>query len=258
MKKFYRGSNFGECKFCNIMTKLIRGHIIPKSIEGDIYDESGRTLLISNGEIYLEQSGFWAYSWCRDCEDKFQKVDQVVSKVLNNPVIIDNNSVNEWHYQIWNVEQWQYLYAFVCSIFLRGWAHLQWKRENDKTFENIETYCHIPPIKHINNLWSYMLDVENIIPKYPIYFWSLDGPLGPASPSFKKIKNFHHWYMTSYNYMFIMEISSNLDIKNNPLYITNENIIVPTIKTINLPFVRNIILDTKKDFEALENKGILK
>lgn len=113
------------CKGCNQDKNLVKAHIIPESFFRDIRAGEKTLKLISNVEgVHTKKAPIGVYDkeiLCRDCEDKFQVLDDYAAKVL-----IDNAEIEELKqhgslvgYKIPDVD-YELLKRFVISLLWRA------------------------------------------------------------------------------------------------------------------------------------------
>ncbi|MCU7845329.1 MAG: hypothetical protein KZQ93_15980 [Candidatus Thiodiazotropha sp. (ex Monitilora ramsayi)] len=113
------------CKGCNQDKKLVKAHIIPESFFRDLRADEKTLKLISNVEgVHTKNAPIGVYDkeiLCRDCEGKFQVLDDYAAKVL-----IDNAAIEELKqhgslvgYKIPDVD-YELLKRFVISLLWRA------------------------------------------------------------------------------------------------------------------------------------------
>lgn len=82
------------CKGCNQDKKLVKAHVIPESFFRDLRADEKTLKLISNVEgVHTKKTPIGVYDkeiLCRQCEDKFQTLDDYAAKLL-----IDNSEIEE-------------------------------------------------------------------------------------------------------------------------------------------------------------------
>ncbi|MEM5535116.1 hypothetical protein WNY58_01810 [Neptuniibacter pectenicola] len=82
------------CKGCNQDKKLVKAHVIPESFFRELRADEKTLKLISNVEgVHTKKAPIGVYDkdiLCRECEDKFQTLDDYAAKLL-----IDNSEIEE-------------------------------------------------------------------------------------------------------------------------------------------------------------------
>ncbi|MCX4193124.1 hypothetical protein [Methylophaga sp. OBS1] len=113
------------CKGCNQDKKLVKAHVIPESFFRDLRADEKTLKLISNVEgVHTKKTPIGVYDkeiLCRECEDKFQTLDDYAAKLL-----IVNSEIEELKqngalvgYKIPNVD-YGLLKRFIISLLWRA------------------------------------------------------------------------------------------------------------------------------------------
>lgn len=113
------------CKGCNQNKKLVRAHIIPESFFRDLRGDENTLKLISNvkGE-HTKKAPIGIYDkeiLCRECEDKFQNLDDYAAKTLigNTKIEVLKKHNSLAGYKIPNID-YDLLKLFIISLLWRA------------------------------------------------------------------------------------------------------------------------------------------
>src|SRR5689334_22643036 len=81
-----------KCALCLQVRKLCRSHIILDFLYSDVYDESGKKIIVRSAidsQDKFRQSGFWERLLCTDCENLLGELDRYAASVLKGKVELE-------------------------------------------------------------------------------------------------------------------------------------------------------------------------
>jgi len=86
------GSTDSECELCRQTKKLCRSHILPDFLYSEVYDESGKKMIVRSAIDHSEkfrQSGYWEWLLCGECESRTGEWDRYAANVLKGNVQLE-------------------------------------------------------------------------------------------------------------------------------------------------------------------------